>query len=89
MLMVTPEDLKPGTVPLPVQTEICPSHSNRAALPWRAAPGFVRAFYAQSGRLYPWQWASCLPWFRQTQWELQRHAEAIASNIPDAQIQET
>lgn len=88
--MVTPEDLKPGTVPLPVQTEICPSHSNRSSFALESSPlALSGAFYAQSGRLYPWQWASCLPWFRQTQWELQRHAEAIASNIPDAQIQET
>ena len=36
--MVTTGDLKPGSVLLPVQTEICPSHSNRSSYSLESSP---------------------------------------------------
>ena len=38
MLMVTTEDLKPGTELLPVETEICPSCSNRRSSALESSP---------------------------------------------------
>ena len=79
MLMVTTEDLKPGSVLLPVQTEICPSHSNRSSYALESSPlALPRGLLCTEWQAISMAVGLALPWFCQTHWELERHAEAIA-----------